>query len=221
MVTVTGTDAPWHAAPLVALDLEGSGAQDRAAEAILEIAAVALTAGRPDLSDTFSTVVNPGRVVAPRPWISPTLTGQALAAAPRIDDIAAELAARINGRYLVGHNIRVDWRLLRRHCPDLAPAGLIDTLRLARRLHLAGGNTLTSVVRQLGLIDMVNAAAPHSRPHRALWDTVAAAVLLPELVDRTWTSPPTLAGLLRQAAVTTSDKPPAPGAVTAAPDTLF
>jgi DNA polymerase-3 subunit epsilon/exodeoxyribonuclease X len=39
-------DAPWHEADLVAFDLEGSGAQDRDNEAILEIALVPLRAGR-------------------------------------------------------------------------------------------------------------------------------------------------------------------------------
>ena len=42
---------------------------------------------------------------------------------------------RLSGKILVGHNVPVDWRLLRRRCPSIQPAGLIDTLRLARHLH--------------------------------------------------------------------------------------
>lgn len=45
---MTGSTDAWTAGPLVALDLEGSGAQDRANEAILEIAIVPLIAGQPD-----------------------------------------------------------------------------------------------------------------------------------------------------------------------------
>jgi DNA polymerase-3 subunit epsilon/exodeoxyribonuclease X len=221
MGTVTGTNGIWHAAPLAALDLEGSGAQDRDAEAILEIAVVPLDAGRPQLADAFSTLVNPGRPIMMRPWISPGLTNPVLGAAPPIGAVVPELAARLDGRYLVGHNVRVDWRLLRRHCPTLAPAGLIDTLRLARELHLADGNSLTSLLYQLGLVDQVNTAAPHSRPHRALWDTVAVALLLPALITRIWPSPPTLTDLLHRAAVPTSDHRPVTGPVAEAPDTLF
>ena len=44
----TGSTDHWTAAPLVALDLEGSGAQNRDSEAILEIALVPLTAGQAD-----------------------------------------------------------------------------------------------------------------------------------------------------------------------------
>ena len=57
---VTGTDAPWHQADLVALDLEGSGAQDRDHEAILEIALVPLTAGKPAVAEAYATLKNGG-----------------------------------------------------------------------------------------------------------------------------------------------------------------
>ena len=59
----------WKNAPLVALDLEGTGAQDRDNEAILEIAVVPITGGRPSLANSYSTLVSPGRP-APRkpPW---------------------------------------------------------------------------------------------------------------------------------------------------------
>lgn len=43
----------WRAAPLVALDLEGTGAQDGTDEAILEIAAVRIEDGSPDLATAY------------------------------------------------------------------------------------------------------------------------------------------------------------------------
>ena len=58
-----GTHGDWTTVPLVALDLEGSGAQDRDSEAILEIAVVPLTGGQPDVSTAYSTVINPGRKI--------------------------------------------------------------------------------------------------------------------------------------------------------------
>jgi DNA polymerase III epsilon subunit-like protein len=66
----------------VALDLEGSGAQDHDNEAILEIAVVPLTGGRPDTASAYTTLINPGRTIPGRPWISPGLTTAVLAAAP-------------------------------------------------------------------------------------------------------------------------------------------
>jgi DNA polymerase III subunit epsilon len=198
---MSGSDSPWHAADLVALDLEGSGAQDRDREAILEIAVVSLAAGQPVLADAYTTLVNPGRPIAVRPWISPGLTNQDLRAAPPISDVEPELSRRMTGRILVGHNVGVDWRLLHRRCPSIAPAGLVDTLRLARTLEQTAARSLNHLVERFNLADQVNVAAPGSAPHRALWDTVAVALLLEHLVRRRWAQPPTLAQLLRVAAL--------------------
>ncbi|HEY1619923.1 MAG TPA: 3'-5' exonuclease [Streptosporangiaceae bacterium] len=78
---ISRTDG-WATAQLVALDLEGSGAQDHDSEAILEIAVVPFTAGHPDAASSYTTLVNPGRTIRRRPWISPGLTTAVLAAAP-------------------------------------------------------------------------------------------------------------------------------------------
>jgi len=133
---MTKWNLPWHAADLVVLDLEGSGAQDGDHEAILEIAVLPLRAGQPVLPEAYASLVNPGRKIPRRPWISPGLTNANLCAAPRLAKVEPELAARMNGRFVVGHNIGVDWRLLHGQCPTITPAGLIDTLRLARALSL-------------------------------------------------------------------------------------
>jgi DNA polymerase III epsilon subunit-like protein len=140
----------WTTAPLIALDLEGSGAQDHEDEAILEIAVVPITAGQPDISAVYSTLINPGRTIPRRPWISPGLTTAVLAAAPGPAEIEAELARRVNGHAVVGHNVGVDWRLLHRRYPAIAPAALIDTLRLARRLNLDSKNSLSALTAHLG-----------------------------------------------------------------------
>ncbi|MDM4721382.1 3'-5' exonuclease [Micromonospora sp. WMMA1363] len=211
---VTGTDA-WHQADLVALDLEGSGAQDRDHEAILEIALVPLAAGQPALADAYATLVNPGRPIPARAWIAPGLTNDVLSRARPLTAIEPELAGRITGRWLVGHNIGVDWRLLHRLCPSIAPAGLIDTLRLARACRIdAGGNSLTTLLEHLDLTATVTQAVPDGQPHRALWDATGAAILVGGLVTRRWPAGVALAGLCAVAAL--PDLVP-----TQAPDTLF
>lgn len=204
---ITGTDQDWTTAPLVALDLEGSGAQDRDDEAILEIAVVPITAGQPDLPAAYTTLVNPGRVIPRRPWISPGLTTALLSAAPGPADVGQELARRVNGHIMVGHNVGVDWRLLHRRYPGITPLALIDTLRLARHLKLGTRNSLSTLTDLLGITPQVGRLAPVSQPHRALWDTVATALLLPALIARAWPSGATLATVLDIAAMDTGIQP--------------
>jgi DNA polymerase-3 subunit epsilon len=189
----------WHDAPIVALDLEGSGAQDHDAEAILEIAVVPLTNGQPELARAFTSLINPGRKIPRHPWLSPGLTNAVLATAPPLDKVEAQLAELINKRWIVGHNVNVDWRLLNRSLPALRPAGLIDTLALARALGQPK-RSLSALVEQMHLTGQVTASAVGSQPHRALWDTVAVACLLPRLVDRLWPDKPPTMETLRLAA---------------------
>ncbi len=173
----------WTRAPLVAVDLEGTGAQDREGEAILEIALVPIAGGRPSPSGAYTSLVNPGRPVPRRPWISPGLTDATLATAPPLADVEPELRRRLGGAILVGHNVGVDWRLLHRRCPGIRPAGLVDTLRLTRQVHPGlQRKDLTALVERYELAGQVARLAPASRPHRALWDAAAAALLLIALI---------------------------------------
>ncbi|WP_017622946.1 3'-5' exonuclease [Nocardiopsis chromatogenes] len=80
-------DQPWTHAPLVAVDLEGTGAQDKEHEAILEVALVPLHGGSPNMARAWETLVNPGRPVPKRPWISPGLTDEVLADAPSPEQV--------------------------------------------------------------------------------------------------------------------------------------
>ncbi|WP_436528404.1 3'-5' exonuclease [Actinoplanes sp. HUAS TT8] len=198
---MTTEPVPWHAANLVALDLEGTGAQERDHEQILEIAAVRLLNGHPDIATAYTTGIDPGRVIPARPWISPGLAGAALHGQPTLDDIRPALLARLRGAWLVGHNIGVDWRLLHRHLPDLTIAGLIDTMRLAKAATIPGKVGLTDLLTHLQLTAAVTAAAHGSRPHRALWDTTGAALLLPALIRQHFATEPTLRQLAAVAAI--------------------
>lgn len=220
-MTTEPSTGEWTTASLVALDLEGSGAQDHDDEAILEIAVVPLAAGQPDVAAAYATLVNPGRTIRRRPWISPGLTSAALAGAPAPAQVEPELARRIEGRILAGHNIGVDWRLLHRRHPAITPAGLIDTLRLARHLKVGSKNSLSALTDQFGLIPQIERLAAGSQPHRALWDAVAAALLLPALITQAWPGGTTLAEVLGVAGIDLEPSTPAKADLPAVQDTLF
>jgi DNA polymerase III epsilon subunit-like protein len=189
-----------QATNLVATDLEGDGESGDAA-AMLEFAAVPLVNGVPALASAFSTLINPQRPVARRPWMSPGITGRALELAPTLKQVAPKIASRLTGAYVIGHNIGEDWALLHRSCPGLKVAGLIDTLVLARDTRgRSGGAALTALLDEYHLTAWVDAAVSGGQPHRALWDAVGAALLLEELIRRRWRHDPPLAELLTAAA---------------------
>jgi DNA polymerase III subunit epsilon len=113
------------------------------------------------------------------------------------------------------------WRLLHRRYPAITPAALIDTLRLARHLKLGTKNSLTALTAQLNLTPEIERLAAGSQPHRALWDTIAAALLLPALITRQWPHGAVLADLLDIAAIDTAPPTPARTGKPAGQDSLF
>ncbi len=174
---------PWMTAPLVAFDLEGTGGQDRENEAILEVGVVPLVGGRPDVERAYHSIVNPGRRIPRRPWSPPGLTNDLLALGPKLEHILPELVARLDGAYIVGHNVAVDWRLLSLRCPGIRPAALIDTLKLAKMIRSGSQrNSLTALLTHYRLVEEVTGLAPDGEPHRALWDAVGAGLLLGRLI---------------------------------------
>jgi DNA polymerase III subunit epsilon len=115
----------------------------------------------------------------------------------------------------------VDWRLLHRRHAAIAPTGLIDTLRLARHLKAGGKNSLSAVTAQFGLTPQIERLAAGSQPHRALWDAVAAALLLPALIAQAWPGGATLADVLSVAGIDLAPSTPAKADLSAVQDTLF
>jgi DNA polymerase III epsilon subunit-like protein len=211
--------AVWTSGDLVAVDLEGSGPQDPAGEAILEIALVPIRAGLPEVTAAYSTVINPERPIRRGPWTSPGLTNATLTAAPPLSSVAASIRERVDGRILVGHNVTVDWRLIHTHLPDARPRALIDTLRLARhrRPDLKNGHSLSAWIERLHLSDTITAAAPGSQPHRAIWDALATAELLRALMHDAPVAEADLEALLTIAGIPT-DRPARRQPSAASPD---
>ncbi|MFI5489210.1 3'-5' exonuclease [Micromonospora echinaurantiaca] len=134
----------WHGTEIVALDLEGSGAQDRDTKAILEVAVVPLAHGQPDLDQAFTSLVNPGRPIPQRPWISPGLTNAVLAEAPALEQIAPRFGRA--GRWPMGAGAQHQRGLAaaEQHLPALRPAGLLDS---GRRRASYGASRPTWLVR--------------------------------------------------------------------------
>lgn len=170
---------PWRVHTYVAVDLEGTGGQDAQREEILDIALIEIRDGRVT-EKIFHSLLNPGRRFRRLPWLPHDITNEQVATAASFVSIIPVLMEFVNGRVLVAHNARVDWRLLKRKCPDLRPLAVLDTLRLARTLYPEmkgrGGFSLRSLEKQLGL------PTPHREesgtPHRALADSMLTAALL-------------------------------------------
>ncbi|MFH0246059.1 exonuclease domain-containing protein [Streptomyces sp. HK10] len=81
----------------------------------------------------------------------------------------------LGGAWICAHNAHVDHGVLTRHLPGWAPAGVLDTLRLARATYPALPSHSLDALIEHERLDL--AGAPAQR-HRATFDAYATALLL-------------------------------------------
>ena len=165
---------------VVVVDVETTG-WSAASDSIVEIACVTLDGGA--ITDTWSSLVQPGRPVPAEVTRVHGITDAMLAPAPLPAAVAKPFRDRLGGATIAIHNADFDLpfleALLRRNGSDPLYNPVIDTLGLARGLYGPGGNSLEELTRRHGIA--------HASVHRALGDARATAELLLALTPR-WES---------------------------------
>ncbi|WP_030925735.1 3'-5' exonuclease [Streptosporangium amethystogenes] len=179
---------------LLVVDVEGNGATP---PDLVEVAAVRITAGQP--VPQLCTLVQPPRPITAFATRVHRITNHDVADAPRWEQVAPAIQASLQGAWIAAHNAHVDYTALSRHLPGWEPAGVIDTLRLARATCPdAPGYSLDALLAHTAVpLDGIP-----GRRHRAGFDAHAAALLLLDLAGHypTWQAlaavavPPNLPG---------------------------
>lgn len=167
----TGAVIELATTPFAVVDVETTGLSPLRGHRIVEIAVVSC---RPDgtVEDFWHTLVDPGVDVGPSRVHG--LVATDVIGAPTFDDIAGDIAARLEGRVLVAHNASFDVGFLRiefaraGHEPPKWP--MLCTMALADRASPGPGRSLAA------------ACAAHEIPlenaHSAREDALATAALL-------------------------------------------
>ena len=199
-------------ARLAIVDLETTGTRpslDRVTEiAVLEVDGL-------QLASRWSTLVNPGMPIPAEIQALTGITREMLQAAPRFEDLADELAARLDGRLFVAHNARFDYGFLRREFQRIGrrfSAPTLCSVRLSRRLYPGRGHDLDSVIARHGIACTARHRALGDA--EALWDFLRIAARehdgeVLDLAARIAARQPTLPPQLEASAI--DDVPDAPG----------
>lgn len=128
----------------------------------------------------YKSLVNPGRSIPGRIVALTGISDAMVAGAPFFDEISESVAARLQGRVFVAHNVSFDWgfvsRSLQDAMGDVPGVERLCTVRMARRLvpELQQRN-LDAVTRHFG-IEIADR-------HRAWGDALATAQVLLRLID--------------------------------------
>lgn len=167
---------------LLVVDVEGNGANP---PDLVELAALPIVHGAPDTSTAGAWLVRPPVPVTAFATRVHRLTNAALAACPAWDEVRDDVRAMLDGAWLAAHNANVEYRVLLRHLPGWEPAGVVDTLRLARATYQDAPKYNLDALIQHVRPDL--SAAPAQR-HRATFDAYATALLLLDMASHydTW-----------------------------------
>ena len=175
---------PVRESRIVAIDFESAGAVRGQTDHVVQIG-LATCVGL-DLStlETYRTFVQPEAEVA---WTASRVHGidpSMVRDAPSFREIWPEIQRRMCGRLVVAHGASTEKRHLRVF-PLHGFGPWVDTLVLARKVWpLAPSHRLGELVGALGRAEDVRRLCPGLHWHDALFDAVAALILLRSVVDR-------------------------------------
>lgn len=167
----------------VAIDLETTGL-DPKRERIIEIGAIRVEGG--EITERFSTFVNPCMELEPRIVELTGIRDEMLMSAPEIGDVIGEILAFCGELPLLGHHVIFDYSFLKRAAVNAGytfERNGIDTLKLCRRFmpgeekkNLAAACTWFEVEQE--------------EAHRALGDAVSAHRLYQKLKEHFFLAAP-------------------------------
>ena len=169
--------------PVAFFDVETTGASPRYGDRVTEVGLARFERGQ--LVDRYSQLLNPQRRISPGVVALTGISNEMVANEPTFDLVATEIADRMRGAVIVGHNVRFDLAFIehefRRVAIDLPSLfelnKVLDTVRIARRCYGRGGNGLQKLACRLGIV--VETA------HRALADCLTTAGVFETMLQPT------------------------------------
>jgi DNA polymerase III epsilon subunit-like protein len=165
----------WRSFEYAVVDIEGTGAQHREKEGIVDIAVVIVQSG--SVSERqYHQLLDPGIKI---PIFVSKIHGiydKDVSGRPTFENIRPSLEQFLGQRFLVAHNASVERRVLHSKLPTYQPQLIFDTLKMARALYGSGyRHGLEELINRLGLRSALPTTGGVAKHHGALYDASAAA----------------------------------------------
>ncbi|MFF3691420.1 exonuclease domain-containing protein [Streptomyces sp. NPDC002187] len=162
--------ASWPSLLVVDVDVDGTTRPD-----LVEVAALPIREGQPDKTTGGAWLTRPNRPVTFPAAKIHGLTNDVLRDKPTWEEVADEVHDFLGAAWIRAHNAHVDYRVLTAHLPKWEPAGVLDSLRLAKATFPnLPGYSLDALISR---VQPDLSEAPAQR-HRATFDAFATAQLL-------------------------------------------
>jgi exodeoxyribonuclease X len=165
----------WKSLEYAVVDIEGTGAQHREKEGIVDIAVIIVRNGSVG-ERNYHRLLDPGIKI---PIFVSRIHGiydKDVTGRPTFEDIKPSLEEFLGQRFLVAHNAAVERRVLGFKLPAYQPQLILDTLKMSRVLYGTGYRQgLEELVDRLDLRSVLPTTEGTAKHHGALFDATAAA----------------------------------------------
>lgn len=158
----------------IAVDVEGNG---QVQQEIIELAIV--SSHQNTTLDILTWLIRPINPVTEQAMRFHGITNEDLESSSTTEEIRSEVLEALGKGIVVGHNVSVDTRLIRKQFGEWGPLAIIDTIKLAKYV--------CPNLRSYSLDEMIkefNLDIPASERHRAAGDARATAQLFNILLSK-------------------------------------
>jgi len=163
--------------PVAFVDIETTGCT-LGVHRLIDVAVIGVTGDHVDFE--WQSLVNPGVLVSAGITALTGIDDDMLVDAPRFEDIASELRARLDGRVFIAHNVRFDYGFIRREFARMESqwrSPSLCTVRLSRALYPEmPRHNLDAVMERHGIhIENRHRAMPDAQVLLQFWRKVRAS----------------------------------------------
>ncbi len=192
---------PWWKSDFVVLDLEGTGFQHKEREGIVEIAALHISNGE-ILKNFYYEIIDPEIEIPPMVSRIHGLKNTDLIGKPVFNEINKDLLKLLNHKILIGHNVIVDYKLLKLKMPNYEPSLIIDTKKISKYFWRSESkHGLDNLIEKFKINESLKGLPIERGRHSAYYDAFATATIFLLMVSEKFSRNSSLQELIRIAKV--------------------
>jgi DNA polymerase III epsilon subunit-like protein len=187
----------WETYDYAVVDVEGTGAQHREREGIVDICVVPITNGKvgdPSFRELLDPEIEIPSVVSRVHGIKTAdVTGR-----PKLNDVRKDLVLALDGRILIAHNAPVEKRVFSYRLPEVDTGEMLDTLKLAKyAIPSLKAFGLDNLIDHFYMDNAVSKLEVSFGRHSAIFDAMITAYIFDALLRDYFPPKCSLAELLR------------------------
>lgn len=187
MTNTPNFNLPWSNSNFIVLDLEGTGAQHKEKEGIVEIAAIQIN-DKQLTSNYYYKLLNPEIDIPPMISRIHGLKNKDLENEPIFDIVKIELLDFLNNKILVGHNVNVDYRLLKLKMPNYTPSLILDTKKISKHFWKSEPkHGLDDLIERFQIQNLLADLPIKRSRHSAFYDAYATGIIFLKMLEEKFT----------------------------------